>query len=71
LPFSDDPDLQPRPWLLELRAEEALQWSDDEWDERLRASALRRIRPWMWRRNLRAAMASDSGRARGTTAVDP
>lgn len=52
---STDPDLQPRPWLLDLRAEEALQWSDDDWDERLRASALRRIKPWMWRRNLRVS----------------
>lgn len=56
LPISEDPDLQPRPWLLDLRAEEALGWSDTQWDERLRASALRRIKPWMWRRNLQAAM---------------
>lgn len=56
LESSTDPDVQPRPWLLELRAEEALGWSNDDWDERLRASALRRIRPWMWRRNLRAAV---------------
>jgi epoxyqueuosine reductase len=51
-----DPDVQPRPWLLDLQAEEALLWSDADWDERLRASSLRRIRPWMWRRNLRAAV---------------
>jgi epoxyqueuosine reductase len=56
LPVSSDPDVQPRPWLLELRAEEALDWSDADWDGRLRASALRRIRPWMWRRNLRAVV---------------
>ena len=56
LESSGDPDLQPRPWLLELEAEQALDWSDTDWDERLRASALRRIRPWMWRRNLRAAV---------------
>ena len=55
LESSTDPDLQPRPWLLDLRAEEALQWSDAAWDERLRASALRRLKPWMWRRNLRAS----------------
>ena len=55
LQCSDDPDLQPRPWLLNLQAEEALQWSDAEWDMRLRASALRRLKPWMWRRNLRAS----------------
>ena len=56
LPISRDPDLQPRPWLLDLRPDEALGWSDAEWDERLRASALRRIKPWMWRRNIAAAV---------------
>jgi len=50
---SSDPDLQPRPWWLDLRAEEALSWSDTEWDG---ASALRRIKPAMWRRNIRAAV---------------
>lgn len=53
---SSDPDLQPRPWWLDLRAEEALNWSDTEWDDKLRASALRRIKPAMWRRNIRAAV---------------
>jgi epoxyqueuosine reductase len=56
LPSSSDPDLKPRPWWLDLRADEALDWSDAEWDERLRASALRRIKPAMWRRNIRAAV---------------
>jgi len=55
LQSSSDPDVQPRAWLLDLRAGEALQWSDDDWDQRLRASALRRIKPWMWRRNLKVA----------------
>ncbi len=55
LPSSVDPDLQPREWLLDLRAEEALTWSDPDWRARLRGSALGRIKPWMWRRNLRAA----------------
>ncbi|MEB3270625.1 MAG: tRNA epoxyqueuosine(34) reductase QueG [Synechococcus sp.] len=68
---STDPDLQPRPWLLALRAEEALHWSDAEWDEKLRASALRRIKPWMWRRNLRAAQRAGrpTGRQAGAGAV--
>ena len=54
-PLNTDPDLQPRPWWLNLQASEALSWSDAEWDEKLRASALRRIKPAMWRRNIRAA----------------
>ena len=56
LASSEEADLQPRPWMLDLCGPEALGWSDAEWDERLRASALRRIRPWMWRRNIRAAL---------------
>ena len=56
LPSSSDPDLQPRRWWLDLRGEEALGWSDAVWDEKLRASALRRIKPAMWRRNIRAAL---------------
>ncbi|MCP9808115.1 tRNA epoxyqueuosine(34) reductase QueG [Cyanobium sp. HWJ4-Hawea] len=55
LESSTDPDLQPRPWLLNLQATEALEWSDQTWDGKLRASALRRIKPWMWRRNIQAA----------------
>ncbi|MFN7677447.1 MAG: epoxyqueuosine reductase, partial [Cyanobacteriota bacterium] len=56
LPASTDPDVRPRPWWLDLRGPEALAWSDAVWDERLRASALRRIQPWMWRRNIRMAL---------------
>jgi epoxyqueuosine reductase len=62
---SSDPDLQPRPWWLDLRAEEALGWSDEDWDDKLRASALRRIKPAMWRRNIRAATGLGSGEGAG------
>jgi epoxyqueuosine reductase len=61
LESSQDPDLQPRPWLLELAGEGALHWDDATWDERLRASALRRIKPWMWRRNIAAALQATKG----------
>jgi epoxyqueuosine reductase len=56
LPSSTDPDVQPRDWWLHLDGPQALSWTDAEWDERLRASALRRIQPWMWRRNILAAL---------------
>ncbi|MGB5135132.1 MAG: tRNA epoxyqueuosine(34) reductase QueG [Prochlorococcaceae cyanobacterium] len=64
LESSTEADLLPRPWWLNLQAGEALAWSDAEWDSRLRASALRRIRPWMWRRNIRAVLD-------GQTEADP
>jgi epoxyqueuosine reductase len=53
LPASREAEAQPRPWLLSLSRDQVARWSDATWDERLRASALRRIRPWMWRRNAR------------------
>jgi epoxyqueuosine reductase len=60
---SSDPAVQARPWLLHLEAEEALTWSEAEWDEKLQASALRRIKPWMWQRNIRATQQSKGSRA--------
>jgi epoxyqueuosine reductase len=56
LPESREADMQPKPWWLALNGEEALAWTDEAWDERLRASSLRRIQPWMWRRNIQAAL---------------
>ena len=54
LPQTTEPALQPRPWLLQLTQQQVLSWDDTTWDQRLRSSALRRIKPWMWRRNAKA-----------------
>ncbi len=55
LPSSEDPEVQPRRWVLDLSAEQVEQWDPQTWDHKLRGSALRRIKPWMWRRNAAAA----------------
>ena len=55
LPSSADPELQPRPWLLNLDREKLDSWDDATWNTNLQGSALRRIKPWMWRRNAAAA----------------
>lgn len=49
---SDDAAVQPRAWILNSTASEMQGWSDEQWSDQLRASALRRIKAWMWRRNL-------------------
>ena len=36
---------------INLDKNKALTWNDQEWNENLRNSALKRIKPWMWRRN--------------------
>ena len=33
---------------------ESLSWDDKTWEENLRGTTLKRIKPWMWRRNIRA-----------------
>tara|TARA_Y100001968_G_scaffold184397_1_gene168935 strand:- start:623 stop:1570 length:948 start_codon:yes stop_codon:yes gene_type:complete len=52
IPNTSEPDLQPSEWILNITKKEALSWSDSKWKENLNQSALKRIKPWMWRRNL-------------------
>ncbi|MEA5452616.1 tRNA epoxyqueuosine(34) reductase QueG [Leptolyngbya sp. CCNP1308] len=48
-------DFQPRPENLAPNLDDLANLSEADWDSRFRASALRRIKPAMWRRNARAA----------------
>ena len=54
IPQTSEPDLQPSEWVLNITKEDALSWSDSKWQENLNNSALRRIKPWMWRRNVKS-----------------
>ncbi|HIK44606.1 MAG TPA: tRNA epoxyqueuosine(34) reductase QueG [Leptolyngbyaceae cyanobacterium M65_K2018_010] len=56
---TDIAEFQPYPWNLAPPLADLAQLSDSEWDHRFRASALRRIKPAMWRRNARAAQAAN------------
>lgn len=51
---SDVTDFHPYPLNIEPKLTELAEISRVEWDQRFRASALRRIKPSMWRRNARA-----------------
>ena len=35
---------------------DSLTWKDDEWSENLKGTTLKRIKPWMWRRNIIASI---------------
>ena len=52
IPETSEPDLQPSEWILNITKNDALSWSDSKWKEKLQKSALKRIKPWMWRRNI-------------------
>jgi epoxyqueuosine reductase len=51
---TDVDDFQPYPWNLAPLLDELANLSDADYDQRLPASALRRIKPAMWRRNAQA-----------------
>jgi epoxyqueuosine reductase len=51
---TDVDDFQPYPWNIAPKLEELAEISDEEWNRRFPASALRRIKPEMLRRNARA-----------------
>lgn len=52
---TDVEDFQPYAENLAPSLAELANLSEEEWDQRFRGSALRRIKPFMWRRNARAA----------------
>ena len=51
---TDIADFEPYPWNIDPKLSELAEMSDEEWDRRFPASALRRIKPAMLRRNARA-----------------
>ena len=56
IPNTIEPDLQPSKWILNISKQDALSWSDEKWKKNLNSSALKRIKPWMWRRNINSIM---------------
>ena len=55
---TDVAEFQPYPYNLAPSLADLAHLSEEDWDNRFRASALRRIKPAMWRRNAQAAMDS-------------
>ena len=51
LPSSSDPEVQPQKRVLSLTQKQAIAWSESKWKKQLQGSALKRIKPWMWKRN--------------------
>ena len=49
-----DPDMQPQDWIHTLTSKEILTWDEETWKQKLNGSTLKRIKPWMWRRNAKA-----------------
>jgi epoxyqueuosine reductase len=55
---TDISDFQPYPWNIAPTLDTIAFWTDEKWDKQLPSSALRRIKPEMWRRNAKANLAN-------------
>jgi len=53
VPFNDTSENIPKEWIKNLDIE-SLSWDDQTWKENLKGTTLKRIKPWMWRRNIQA-----------------
>ena len=53
VPLNDIFETNPKEWIKNLNIE-SLNWDDKTWKENLRGTTLKRIKPWMWRRNIKA-----------------
>jgi len=55
VPTNQNNEVKPKEWITNLD-EKALLWNDEEWASKLKGTTLKRIKPWMWRRNIKAVL---------------
>jgi len=53
VPFNKSIEAAPREWIKNLDIE-SLSWDEEKWEKNLQGTTLKRIKPWMWRRNIKA-----------------
>ena len=55
VPFNKSCEATPKKWMQNLNVE-SLSWEDKEWELKLKGTTLKRIKPWMWKRNIKAIL---------------
>jgi len=53
VPFNNTFETTPKGWIQNLNVD-SLDWDDKTWRDNLKGTTLKRIKPWMWRRNIKA-----------------
>ncbi len=59
VPFNNNFETTPKEWIQNLNID-SLSWDDKTWKENLKGTTLKRIKPWMWRRNIKANLSNQS-----------
>ncbi len=55
VPFNKSIEAAPRKWIRNLNID-SLSWDEEKWKKNLQGSTLKRIKPWMWKRNIKAIL---------------
>ncbi len=53
VPHNNTFETTPKEWIKNLSIE-SLNWDEKTWEENLKGTTLKRIKPWMWKRNIKA-----------------
>ena len=53
VPYNNNFETRPKEWIKDINIE-SLNWDDKTWKKNLKGSTLKRIKPWMWKRNIKA-----------------
>ena len=59
VPDNNTFETAPKEWIKHLSIE-SLNWDDKTWEEKLKGTTLRRIKPWMWKRNIKASLGGNN-----------
>ena len=55
VPFNPNYEAIPKKWINNINID-SLKWDDKTWEKNLQGSTLKRIKPWMWKRNIQATL---------------
>ncbi len=55
VPFNKNIEAYPKSWVKNLNIE-SLSWDEKKWKNNLQGSTFKRIKPWMWKRNIKAVL---------------
>ena len=55
VPLNNTFENTPKEWINNLNIE-SLNWDNKTWEENLKGTTLKRIKPWMWKRNIKAIL---------------